>query len=822
MFTRMETYWRHVRRFFNRSHWLRRLLRLEVHDALPVAPGLVLIQVDGLSRPQLEKALRKGEMPFLKKLLLRENYRLHTQYSGLPSSTPAVQAELFYGVKGAVPAFSFVDRDSGDIVRMYEPAVALKVEEAILAQKHEGLMKDGSSYSNCFKGGADISEAHFCASSIGWGEALRAANPLVLIALAVMNINSVLRIIVGVVIELVLAVVDFVKGVANGRNFLKELKFIPTRVAICIMLRELCVIGGKVDINRGLPIVQINFLGYDEQSHRRGPDSAFAHWTLKGIDDAIKRLADEAQLARWRHYEVWVYSDHGQCHSTSYEKIQGYGIEEAVNRAVATLASVSGEGRSVRKGREQGVETRRVSQLGGKRTQRLLSKLAVDFEPDRQQKIQVVGLGPVGFVHFPHETSSAELHQVAHELVMNHHVPLVVTGREGEQLLALTANGEYRLPQQTAELFGDDHPFLADIGEDLARICRHADAGHLTLVGWCKSSGKITFATENGSHAGLTHEETTAFSLLPPDAPLPQTTRAYHRPCDLREAVLRYLGRSQQPANPRASRPEGTDGKSLRIMTYNVHSCVGLDGVHSVERIARVIARENPDVVALQELDVNRQRTGGQDQAELIARFLEMNYHFHPSIHLEEEKYGDAILTRHPLRLVRAAELPGTPGHAREPRGALWVTVDVDGTPLHIINTHLGLSLRERHLQVEELLSNHWLAHPDCVGPVILCGDFNAMASSALYRRLCNRLDDAQTRTQGHRPRGTYYSRVPAARIDHIFINKAIDVKAISVPRTRLTLMASDHLPLIADLSIRGDLATMNRNHGVELEAQGL
>src|SRR5690606_20469607 len=157
------------------------------------------------------------------------NYQLHTQYSGLPSSTPAVQAELFYGVKGAVPAFSFVDRDSGDIVRMYEPAVALKVEEAILAQKHEGVMKDGSSYSNCFKGGADISEAHFCASSIGWGDALRAANPLVLIALAVMNINRVLRIIVGVVIELVLAVVDFVKGVANGRNFLKELKFIPTR-----------------------------------------------------------------------------------------------------------------------------------------------------------------------------------------------------------------------------------------------------------------------------------------------------------------------------------------------------------------------------------------------------------------------------------------------------------------------------------------------------------------------------------------------------------------------------------------------------------------
>src|SRR5690606_35121803 len=381
--------------------------------------------------------------------------------------------------------------------------------------------------------------------------------------------------------------------------------------------------------------------------------------------------------------------------------------------------------------------------------------------------------GPVGFVNFPRQISAEDLRHVARELVTQHNVPLVVTGREGEQLYAFAASGEYLLPQQTAEVFGEDHPFLADIGEDLARICRHLDGGHLTLVGWCKSSGKITFATESGSHAGLTPEETTGFSLLPPDAPLPETTRAYHRPSHLREAALRYLGRSRRPAEPRVTRP-ATNSRTLRVMTYNVHSCVGLDGVHSVERIARVIARENPDVVALQELDVNRHRTGSQDQAELIARFLEMDYQFHPSIHLEEEKYGDAILSRHPLTLVRAAELPGVPGQVREPRGALWVTVDIGGVPLQIINTHLGLSLRERHLQVEELLSNRWLAHPDCVGPVILCGDFNAMASSMLYRQLCNRLNDVQTRAQGHRPRGTYYSRVPAARIDHIFINSAI------------------------------------------------
>src|SRR5690606_13304560 len=181
-----------------------------------------------------------------------------------------------------------------------------------------------------------------------------------------------------------------------------------------------------------------------------------------------------------------------------------------------------------------------------------------------------------GLVYFPGEISAEELQHIAQELVLTHHVPLVISGRDGDQLQAITASGEYLLPQQTAEVFGEDHPFLADIGADLARICRHPDAGQLTLVGWCQSSAKITFATENGSHAGLTHEETTAFSLLPPDAPLPTSTRAYHRPSDLREAALRYLGRSKtQHRRKRPGSVLDADTRTMRIMTYNVHSCVG-------------------------------------------------------------------------------------------------------------------------------------------------------------------------------------------------------------------------------------------------------
>lgn len=810
MLGRIETRLRWLRRKFSRTHWLTRFLHLSVSEGSPNRPGLLLLQIDGLSQNQFKRALEHGELPFLKRLIKREHYQVHTMYSGLPSSTPAVQAELQYGIRTAVPAFSFLNREKGEIVRMYEPAAALLEEEEILEHLarigEEPLCKGGSSYANIFKGGVDLDEAHFCASSLGWGSALRAANPFALLFMLVTNINSVIRILVLLVLELAISIRDFVGGLYKGRNFLKELKFIPTRVAICIMLRELCVIGGKMDLQRGLPVIHINFLGYDEQSHRRGPSSKFAHWTLKGIDDAVARLWNEAAKANRRHYEVWIYSDHGQSKTTSYAKVQGYDILEAVNQVFSGMRCVSMKGTDCH---TSSVQTQRARLLGGNKSRRLFSVLDIDSGMADQDKVQVAGLGPVGFVYFPAPLGEADLALAARRLVDEHGVPAVVLGRNSAELRVFTADGEYLLPKQTAELFGADHPFIDVLGEDFELLCRHQHAGDLTLLGWRKGIvHPITFATENGSHAGLTPEETRAFALLPKDAPLPDSAHAFYRPADLRKAALRYLGRAEPTAprhKPRIIRPRSTGNPEvvhLRLMTYNVHSCVGIDGKLAAERIARVISRANPDVVALQELDVGRRRTDSVDQAGLIARYLEMDYHFHPHIHLEEEKYGDAILTHLPMRVVKAAELPGyIPGGKAEPRGALWVVVDLHGTEVNIINTHLGLSARERQLQIEALLGSNWGGGVKDA-PLILCGDFNTVPGSRGYRMLRSKFLDAQAQLQDHRPVCTFYSRLPSFRIDHIFLNPGISVEGITVPRSELATLASDHLPLIADLGI--------------------
>lgn len=236
--------------------------------------------------------------------------------------------------------------------------------------------------------------------------------------------------------------------------------------------------------------------------------------------------------------------------------------------------------------------------------------------------------------------------------------------------------------------------------------------------------------------------------------------------------------------------------RRLRVVTYNVHSCFGTDRKLDPARIADVIAECEADIVALQEVDVSRRRSGRIDQAQTIANHLSMASHFHPALHLEEERYGDALLTALPTRLVKAGGLPSR----GEPRGALWVEVPFEPFALQIFVTHLGLFGRDRVQQTEALLGPGWLggrmADKD---RVVIAGDLNAISRSASYRMLARQFLDVQ-REEGRRPRPTFPSRLPLLRIDHLFVGNGVKVIDTFVHRSRLASRASDHLPLCADL----------------------
>ena len=244
-----------------------------------------------------------------------------------------------------------------------------------------------------------------------------------------------------------------------------------------------------------------------------------------------------------------------------------------------------------------------------------------------------------------------------------------------------------------------------------------------------------------------------------------------------------------------------------RLMTYNVHGCVGVDGKLDVGRICAVIAHSRPDIVALQELDVGRARSGRVDQAHEIASRLGMRFHFNSAFSVAEERYGDAILTRLPHRLVRSGALPTLPRSRLERRGAIWVAVEVEpDVELQVLNTHLGLVPLEQRGQAVALLGPDWTSNPGWRGPAVLLGDFNATSRYAAYRMFTGRLRDVQRGPGGERlarrPARTFPSRLPVLRIDHMFLTPGVDVLDVHVAKGPLARMASDHLPLVADLTI--------------------
>lgn len=254
-----------------------------------------------------------------------------------------------------------------------------------------------------------------------------------------------------------------------------------------------------------------------------------------------------------------------------------------------------------------------------------------------------------------------------------------------------------------------------------------------------------------------------------------------------------------------------------RLLTYNVHRCVGTDRRLDVARIAAVIAEHEPDIVCLQELDVGRARTGHIDQAQAIAHDLAMTFHFNAAMRVEAEQYGDAILTLCPERLIKSGPLPtirGVPGV--EPRGALWTEIDFDSVTLNVINTHLGLVPHEQQLQAAALIGSGWFGHPKRRGPTILTGDFNATSITRPYRTLTSGLADAQ-RLLGLKPSvKTFPSTFPTIRIDHVFVTPDIVPTRVWAPRSPLARAASDHLPLVMDFEIRPNEAVAADGNGLD------
>lgn len=221
-------------------------------------------------------------------------------------------------------------------------------------------------------------------------------------------------------------------------------------------------------------------------------------------------------------------------------------------------------------------------------------------------------------------------------------------------------------------------------------------------------------------------------------------------------------------------------------MTYNIRNGRGLDGAVDLDRIAAVIASFAPDVVALQEVDAHRPRSGSVDQTEALATRLGMRGTFGACIDKGDGRYGIATLSRLPVVETRQLCLPAQPHRRRsEPRCALVTRLAWAGGELDMVNTHLSIVPGERPAQVAAIADG--LGGDD----VVIAGDFNCTPRA--LRRLCCGLKAAG------RAR-SWPARLPLLSLDHILYRGALAVVHAGAWREAGANRASDHLPIVAEL----------------------
>ena len=229
----------------------------------------------------------------------------------------------------------------------------------------------------------------------------------------------------------------------------------------------------------------------------------------------------------------------------------------------------------------------------------------------------------------------------------------------------------------------------------------------------------------------------------------------------------------------------------IRVATYNVHGCVGMDRRYAPNRIAAVLAAIRPDIVALQEVDSRRPHHEGLPQFKYFEQVTGLHAVAGPSVRDTHGEYGNLLLTRFPVTAARPLDLSVT---GREPRSAVDVEMETPEGPLRVIALHVGLSKVERATQFHRLI--------EALGDItrsgtraLLLGDFNEWAP-----RTGTRLTAITAQFPAVLSPRSFPAPAPLLPLDRIYVHpKPLMFRQI-LPETPLARFSSDHLPVAADL----------------------
>jgi endonuclease/exonuclease/phosphatase family metal-dependent hydrolase len=228
---------------------------------------------------------------------------------------------------------------------------------------------------------------------------------------------------------------------------------------------------------------------------------------------------------------------------------------------------------------------------------------------------------------------------------------------------------------------------------------------------------------------------------------------------------------------------EQYDDSILTVVTYNIRGCRDNEGQADSLAIAEELEKLGADVIALQEVDNGLPRSHFINQARTIARYLNMNYVYAPSINFLIGTYGNAVISNRPVLSSRVVPLPSS----LEPRTLLDVIIELNGSPFHVYTTHLGLKKSER---VEQFQYLREYLRTNAAKPAVFLGDLNTRSTDPLLASLRTLFHDPLF--AHHQKLITVSGRSTYGMIDHVFLSDDLRFEHAFSPSTG----RSDHYPI--------------------------
>jgi hypothetical protein len=556
--------------------------------------GFIVIQVDGLAHDHLVQVLARGGAPYIKRLIGVGRLRLTSWHSGIPSTTPAVQAGIMFGRNWDIPGFRWFDKSTRRAVVCKIPATVLRIQRRVSAGR-PGILRGGRSYYNMFDGDAD--RALFTLSALRPPRLFEGVRGLGLLLLFLLSPLRVLRIIRLAILHYlrdiglrILAI--FRPSVYSPFDLISPMTHVFTRV----LFQELITFGVQMDIYHGARAIYLNNATYDEVAHEVGPTHPAAFRAIRDIDRQVAQIDKMASRFGKRQYDLYILSDHGMSPSVPFKQRfdqslgdfilhqieqpltldeRWSGTDHALTQANYLMNELLGL--EERLSPRSGALVRAAREYLGRRMPSdpkdeplALSVVSRDgrrgkgmWDVDRHSDVAVRVSGPLAHVYFNVSDQRLNLSDIAvlypallNRLIEHPGIGLVV-GREGEETVMLGPNGTLTVHPDVDQLRGSN-PLegLADPPEQAERIHRLASfprSGDLIILGAWQNDTVVTFENQIGTHGGLGGPQERPFVLYPATVDWP--TAAIKGPCDLYPIFARYANGGIPPA--RATEPPG-------------------------------------------------------------------------------------------------------------------------------------------------------------------------------------------------------------------------------------------------------------------------